>query len=59
MSRRIAFLVVLAIAALAFVFAQPQPQPQKQKQTSSKGAKMTNLTKPSDDELKKRLTQIQ
>ncbi|HKO00555.1 MAG TPA: peptide-methionine (R)-S-oxide reductase MsrB [Thermoanaerobaculia bacterium] len=59
MSRRIAFLVVLAIAALAFVFAQPQPQPQKQKQTSSKGAKMTNFTKPSDDELKKRLTPIQ
>ena len=64
MSRRIAFLTVLAIAALAFVFAQPQPQKQSApkpapKQTSRKGAKMTNFTKPSDAELKKMLTPIQ
>ena len=58
MSRRIAFLFLIAIAALAFVFAQPQP-PKKSAPQSSKGAKMTNFTKPSDAELKKMLTPIQ
>jgi methionine-R-sulfoxide reductase len=52
------------MAALAFVFAQPQPQKKSAPQSapqriSSKGAKMTNFTKPSDEELKKKLTPIQ
>ncbi|MCU1227858.1 MAG: methionine-R-sulfoxide reductase [Acidobacteria bacterium] len=63
MSRRIAFLFLIAMAALAFVFAQPQPQkksaPQPAPAQRSKGAKMTNFTKPSDAELKQKLTPIQ
>jgi methionine-R-sulfoxide reductase len=48
---RVAAAVIVAAAAVIFVFAQPQ--------TGNKGAKNVNANKPSNAELRKKLTPIQ